>query len=490
MTTSIITSDAHELDPDSGLILLYELSFNGSIFRFHSENTEENIRFGPEIGSDAASNTFTAFPIGIEGIEVTSDGAQPRPSLIIPNVNSLFRGDSDIPLSNLEDLIGSRVTLRKTLSKYVTVGSGAAPANNYEFPKSIYVIDRVASKNSLAVQFELASPFDLAGVRVPSRQVTGKYCPWYYKGFDEANETDVRSACSWSSTVTKSGVTLGTSSFDMSTVAVSSNYNGAAGTYTAVKDNSLSKGIPCEATVTTTGSGQNTVVQSINITNGGNFYNPGDRVSFNASDLGNNLGTISIKVTAVTREDTKLFFTIDDEPLVVSAATDIVNATTYNESTIYPINTIVKLGAGTAADPFRYFMSKAEVPTGNTPINDSIFWKAVRIFSNYNADKTAASPPTYYVYPQDPRKNSYVYHNNQVWRAVRQHVASASIEPVLGSLHWTPADVCSKLLSGCKARYQGIVHKHITPAGYTKVGEFDTSVPLPFGGFPGARNFR
>ena len=489
--SDIIAREAQDLSMDSneGLIFLFELNFAGTVHRFHSENTDQDIRFGPQVGGDATTNTYIAFPMGIEGLEVTSEGSQPRPSLIIPNVNSLFRSDSSIPLTNMEDLIGSRVTIRKTLTKYVTIGSGDAPANNYQFPKSTYIIDRLASKNSLAVMFELASPFDLAGVRVPSRQVTGKYCPWYYKGYSD-DSTDIRSACSWNSVISRYGV----GTLDLSSVATFNTFQGVAGTYTGVQDNTLSKTTPATVNITTTGNGNATQVSSVIITNPGNTYFVGDTLNFDGKDLGytgsGKGGQLKITVQTITRDDTTHFFTIDDEPLIPYDHNDKVNAATYT-NTLFPINTIVKVGAGTVADPYVYFMSKAEVPAeNNAPFDGSIYWKAVRPFRIYNDDKVAGTPPTYYIYPEDPRKNSYVFHNDQVWRALRQHTASASVEPVLGSLFWTPADVCSKLLSGCKARYQAKIHKDSNPAGYSKVGEFNTAIALPFGGFPGARKFR
>lgn len=484
--SDIIAKEAQDLsmDSDEGLIFLFELDFAGTVHRFHSESTDQDIRFGPEIGQDATTNTYAAFPMGIEGLEVTSEGSQPRPTLIIPNVTSLFRSDSSIPLINMEDLIGARVTIRKTLTKYVTIGSGDAPTNNYQFPKSIYIIDRLASKNSLAVMFELASPFDLAGVRVPSRQVTGKYCPWYYKGYSDTS-TDIRSACSWDSTIARFGI----SSFDLASVDTILEFDGTAGTYTGVSDASLTRTIPATVNITTTGSGASTQVSSIQVTNPGNVYFVGDRLTFGGEDLGGTKGDLTINVQTIARTEVTLFFTIDDEPLIAHDHTDIVNSYVYTNST-FSINTIVKVGAGTVADPYVYFMAKADVPLNNAPFDGSIYWKAVRPFRIYNDDKVEGTPPIYYIYPEDPRKNSYVFHNNQVWRALRQHTASASIEPGLGSLFWTPADVCSKLLSGCKARYQAKVHKDYNPAGYSKVGDFNTAVSLPFGGFPGARKFR
>ena len=46
----------------------------------------------------------------------------------------------------------------------------------------MWFIDRIAEKTPTHITFELASPFDLAGVSVPARAVVGKYCSWEYQG--------------------------------------------------------------------------------------------------------------------------------------------------------------------------------------------------------------------------------------------------------------------------------------------------------------------
>ena len=43
--------------------------------------------------------------------------------------------------------------------------------------KEIYSIDRKASENREVVEFELAAPTDLAGVRIPGRQATRSIFP-------------------------------------------------------------------------------------------------------------------------------------------------------------------------------------------------------------------------------------------------------------------------------------------------------------------------
>ena len=56
-----------------------------------------------------------------------------------------------------------------TTSQTNTLGT---PDPTAEFPREIYKIDRKATENREVVQFELAAPFDLAGIRAPKRLCT------------------------------------------------------------------------------------------------------------------------------------------------------------------------------------------------------------------------------------------------------------------------------------------------------------------------------
>ena len=184
---------------------------------------------------------YLAMPISIEGVSLSSDGAQGRPTLSMANVAALARSiaadddgiddeiafsggasdasyDSileDLGISKNEDVLGSKVLYRKTLlkntyvynntsDKYYTYSDRVAEANPIdpaatlpmpkEFPSGRYILDRVATENSLLVEFELASPFDIQGLKVPNRYIIGKYCPWEYKGVVDGS---VKSGCSW-----------------------------------------------------------------------------------------------------------------------------------------------------------------------------------------------------------------------------------------------------------------------------------------------------
>lgn len=170
-------------DPGSELIELFEIDLgNGTILYFHSglDSDLTEIQFRERTGSYNAK-TYAAFPIEMSGIELNADGASNRPTLTVANVLNTFSaalGD----LKN-KDLVGTKVTKRTTLKKYL-VGEPGDASPPVEFPIKKYIIDRVASENSIAVEFELSAPFDLSGITLPGRVLVGKYCSWEYQGYE------------------------------------------------------------------------------------------------------------------------------------------------------------------------------------------------------------------------------------------------------------------------------------------------------------------
>ena len=183
-------------DVGSELISLYELTLDGSTLYFHpglDENLDE-LYFEEPFGSYVIRE-YQPFPIHLTGIEYNADGVTNSPTLSIANVTTLF---STLTGTTNEDLIGQTLTLRQTLRSKLsnetaynaTPPHGSAPV---EFPKKKFIIDRVAGETAIGVTFELSSPYDLAGIKVPNRQVVGKYCSWIYQG--EAN--GVGGGCSW-----------------------------------------------------------------------------------------------------------------------------------------------------------------------------------------------------------------------------------------------------------------------------------------------------
>jgi lambda family phage minor tail protein L len=184
--SDIIATDAHNSSIDSGIVELFEIEVLGTTYYLLSEFNTENA--GTIIFD---GNTYEPFPLMIDGIEIASDGAQNRPKLSMANVVSLLSTDILGSTFDFEDFIGGRVTVRTTLEKYTGVGVTA-----HEFPKKVFVIDRISAKNSLVIELELASPFDLQNIRIPSRVVVGKYCPWTYAHHTIGGD-DQKSGCYW-----------------------------------------------------------------------------------------------------------------------------------------------------------------------------------------------------------------------------------------------------------------------------------------------------
>lgn len=136
--------------------------------------------------------TYVSLPIEMTGMEQKSDGAYARPKLIIGNVLDTFKDAIGI---SVDDLIGLKVTRRRTLVKNLTSGSGSSPP--VEAPVEVYIIDRKESANAMSITFELASPFDLAGIKIPSRYIIPNTCSWAYQGAAE-DATYVKSGgCFW-----------------------------------------------------------------------------------------------------------------------------------------------------------------------------------------------------------------------------------------------------------------------------------------------------
>ena len=182
----------------ANLVILYELVLpSGSTLFFHPgvQANTANVTFD--------GNTYIPLPAKITGIEISSDGVASRPTLSVANILTTFK-DAIGASYTFNDLLGKKFTRRRTLSTYLA----SAPA--IEYTKDIFYIDRIADRSIISVTFELASPFDLQGVTLPQRTITGGGCPWKYQGASpDLVESTKEGGCSWDSysRITVGGVT-------------------------------------------------------------------------------------------------------------------------------------------------------------------------------------------------------------------------------------------------------------------------------------------
>lgn len=175
-----ITSEVQKLAP-SAVIELFELDATAlglaELVRFHAGTNG--------LGNNVVwqGQTYTRYPVEITGFEISGQGQLPRPKMQVSNYLSSITS----LLQQYEDLIGAKVTRKRTLAKYLDVVNFTGGVNvdadpAAEFPDDIFYIDRKSSENRILVEFELASSLDLAGVRLPRRQIIQNICVWQYRG--------------------------------------------------------------------------------------------------------------------------------------------------------------------------------------------------------------------------------------------------------------------------------------------------------------------
>ena len=180
MSSAAIVSNLQNTNP-SAIIELFTLQLDNSlhgattIYRFHNGSS---LKDNGEIVW--AGNTYQRFPVQAEGFQY-GKGQLPRPTLTVSNalgtITAILLSVNSTTTGN--DLTGATVTRIRTLARFLDAVNFPSNVNPYgtpdataEFPQEIYKIDRKSAENREIVQFELASIFDLAGIRAPKRQCT------------------------------------------------------------------------------------------------------------------------------------------------------------------------------------------------------------------------------------------------------------------------------------------------------------------------------
>lgn len=186
-----IASEIQRLAPGS-IVELFEVdatSLGGDALRFHA-GTNELLQ--PVVWQ---GSTYQPFPVEASGFEVSGRGQLPRPVLRVANVTGLLGA----AVREYQDLLGCRVTRKRTMARYLDAANFPGGVNDSadpdaHLPDDIYIIDRKSVENELLVEFELAATFDVAGVKLPRRTVVQNSCPWTYRLADRS------SGCTWSGT--------------------------------------------------------------------------------------------------------------------------------------------------------------------------------------------------------------------------------------------------------------------------------------------------
>ena len=172
-------SDLQAIAP-SAVIELFELEINAAqhcaneTYRFHAGtnlNNNDNVVWN--------SNGYLRSPVEADGFEYSGNGQLPRPKIRVSNILNTITA---LLLTLSDGLEGAKFTRIRTLARYidaVNFPGGVSPYSpdpTAEFPREIYYVDRKVIENRDIVEFELASAFDLIGVRAPKRQCIANIC--------------------------------------------------------------------------------------------------------------------------------------------------------------------------------------------------------------------------------------------------------------------------------------------------------------------------
>jgi len=180
MSSSAIVSNLQNVNPSS-IIELFTLTLDNNL---HGASTVYRFHAGSSLKDNGeivwAGNSYQRFPIEAQGFAFQR-GQLPRPTLTVSNalgtITAILLNVNSTTTGN--DLTGATVIRIRTLARFLDavnfpgdINPYGTPDNTAEFPQEIYKIDRKSAENRDIVSFELASVFDLAGIRAPNRQCT------------------------------------------------------------------------------------------------------------------------------------------------------------------------------------------------------------------------------------------------------------------------------------------------------------------------------
>ncbi|WP_416187253.1 phage minor tail protein L [Hafnia paralvei] len=189
-----LNSDYQKLEPGN-TVRLFEV--DGSAFgldevlRFHAYNLSHTPEEITAAGGDDAKlaaksiwwqgKEYGAWPCQIEGLEMATSGSTAQPTLTLANLN----GSITALCLRFEDMAQAKVTIHDTLAHYLDANNfpeGNPTADPEQEKKQVYYIDRKSLENDETVEFELASPADLRGLQIPTRQIHS-LCTWCSRGW-------------------------------------------------------------------------------------------------------------------------------------------------------------------------------------------------------------------------------------------------------------------------------------------------------------------
>lgn len=125
------------------------------------------------------SQSYLPFPIITKGMTADGQGKVSRPSIIAANINGFV---SNLLLPN-GNLVGAKIIRRRVFARFLDavnfvngINPYGAPNPSAAYPDEIWIVNRKIKEDQQQVEWEMASPIELDGIRLPRRQITATVC--------------------------------------------------------------------------------------------------------------------------------------------------------------------------------------------------------------------------------------------------------------------------------------------------------------------------
>ena len=138
--------------------------------------------------------TYRPFHMSISGFEINGSNKLPQPKVTFSNMDASF---TDLN-KDFDDFVGFRLIRTRTYARFLAEIDGiTVPTVNAEahFQPDIWMFNRKMEENNQFCIYELASIFDVEGIRYPRRRMYSNYCPFVFKGPDCLNTNSNFSKC-------------------------------------------------------------------------------------------------------------------------------------------------------------------------------------------------------------------------------------------------------------------------------------------------------
>ncbi len=195
-----LISDFQKQNPGSELVELFEIEKPDGTFAYFTrgEDSDGSSLQMYDYDSNNTLRTYAPIPITMDGFDIKQTGPASRPVFNVSVVDTTF--STAIGTTDFDKLLGKKIIRRLTLKRYLQgessdPGSGNTPI---EFTRQVWTVSKINGLDAAVLSYELVSPFDLQGVKIPAREVVSNACPWEYTGASpDYAEHEKCGGCSW-----------------------------------------------------------------------------------------------------------------------------------------------------------------------------------------------------------------------------------------------------------------------------------------------------